>query len=608
MKNRMLLMMISAIISIQCSVFSQDKIPNRKSKKMSVSNHKLVVYQCFIRIFGNKNNTNKVYGSIEENGSGKFNDIDDKALKEIKKLGTTHVWLFGALDHLTMTDYTKFGIPNDNPWLIKGKAGSPFAVKDYYDVAPDLAEDVPNRMKEFEAVVNRVHSNGMKAVMDFVPNHVARYYHSDVKPAGVQDFGQNDDTTKAFSNQNNFYYLPNQKLESFKGVKLPNGIEAKQWIETPAKATGNDVFTNKPSVDDWYETIKLNYGVDYQNNREKHFEPLPDTWLKMRDILLFWAKKGIDGVRCDMAEMVPVEFWAWAIPQIKAYNKDFIFIAEIYNPAEYHNYINIGKFDYLYDKVGLYDALRRLMEGNGNANDITKVWQNESGDLGKNMLRFLENHDEQRINSEYFAKDAYAAIPAMTLSATLHDGPIMIYSGQEFGEQGMEREGFHGQNGTDGRSTMFDYWSLSTLNRWKNGGKYDGKLLTDDEKRLYDFYKSIGKLAQSNHAISNGSFYDLQYANMNGQSLNYNDQKIYTFLRHSYKQRLIIVCNFDLNNSYNTEIKIPRHAWESMYLNPDKTHNLTEIFRNQPLLLKSSKEGSIQLNLPANSVFVFEIK
>ncbi len=600
-------MMISFIISFPFIVSSQELSPKRKLKKMEVTNHKLVVYQCFIRIFGNNNSTNKVYGSIEENGSGKFNDIDDKALKEIKKLGTTHVWLFGSLDHLTMTDYTKFGIPNDNPWLIKGKAGSPFAVKDYYDVAPDLAVDVPNRMREFEAVVERVHSNDMKAIIDFVPNHVARYYHSDVKPSGVQDFGQNDDTSKAFSNQNNFYYLPNQKLNSFEGVKLPEGINSEKWYESPAKATGNDVFSATPSVNDWYETIKLNYGVDYQNNREKHFEPLPDTWLKMRDILQFWAKKGIDGVRCDMAEMVPVEFWAWVIPQIKEYNKDFIFIAEIYNPAEYSNYIKIGKFDYLYDKVGLYDALRRLMEGNGNANDITKVWQNESGDLGKNMLRFLENHDEQRINSEYFAKDANVAIPAMTLSATLHDGPIMIYSGQEFGEKGMEQEGFHGLNGTDGRSTMFDYWSLSTLNRWKNEGKYDGKLLTDDEKRLYDFYKSIGKLVAKNHAISNGNFYDLQYANQNGQSINYNDKKIFTFLRHSYKQRLVIVCNFDLNNSYNTEINIPRHAWETMYLNPDKNHNLTEIFRNQPLVLKSTKGGKIQLNLPANSVFIFEI-
>lgn len=600
--------LFSVVILRANPIFSQHLNLKLPSKKMVEKNHKFIIYQCFIRIFGNKNTTNKYYGNMEENGVGKFNDVDDNALKELKKLGTTHVWLFGVLDHTTMTDFTKYGIPNDNPWLIKGKAGSAFAIKDYYDVAPELAVDVPNRMKEFEALVERVHKNDLKAIIDFVPNHVARYYHSDMKPTGTQDFGAKDDTSKAFSNQNNFYYLPNQPLESFQGVNLPKGVESEMWKESPAKATGNDVFSTKPSVNDWYETVKLNYGVDIQNNRKTQFEPLPDTWLKMRDILEYWAKKGVDGVRCDMAEMVPVEFWAWCVPQLKTINPDFIFIAEIYNPAEYHNYINVGKFDYLYDKVGLYDAVRRLMEGNGDANDITRVWQNESGDIGKNMLRFLENHDEQRINSDFFAKDPYTAIPAMTLSATLQDGPIMIYGGQEFGEKGMDVEGFHGLKGPDGRSTMFDYWGLDTYKRWFNGGKYDEKALSDDEKRIYDFYKSLNELIKKNHAIQKGNFYDLQWANKNGQAVGYNDKKIYTYLRHSFKQRLLFICNFDLNHSYNTDIIIPDHAWESMYLDPAKKHTFTEIFRNQPTVLKTKPNQAINLTLPANSVFVFEIK
>ena len=100
--------------------------------------------------------------------------------------------------------------------------------------------------------------------------------------------GEGDNPQKAFDPQNNFYYIPDTPLTASFDMK-GNADEA--YKEIPAKATGNDRFDAYPNITDWYETVKLNYGVDYCNGRTCHFNPIPDTWLKMRDILLFWADK-----------------------------------------------------------------------------------------------------------------------------------------------------------------------------------------------------------------------------------------------------------------------------------------------------------------------------
>lgn len=576
--------------------------PNFQPPMSLPTSDKIVVYQIYTRLFGNLNTTNKFYGNRDENGVGKFNDITDKALTSLKKFGISHVWFTGVIEHATMTDYSAFGIPKDNPYVVKGIAGSPYAIKDYYDVNPDLAVDVPNRMKEFEALVERSHRADLKVIIDCVPNHVARQYHSDVKPKGVKDFGEEDNKNVSFDPQNNFYYLPNQAFQVPDNVPIPPGVEAFPYAENPAKATGNDVFAAKPSINDWFETVKLNYGVDYLNGRQKHFSPIPSTWLKMRDILLYWAQKGVDGFRCDMAEMVPFEFWGWVIPEVKKVYPNQLFIAEIYNPTEYHNYLFNGKFDYLYDKVGLYDSLRRLMEGHGHAGDITRVWQNESGNFSNRMLRFLENHDEQRIASNYFAKNPFYAIPAMVVSATLHTGPLMLYFGQEIGVTPTVAEGFSGE---DGRTTMFDYWGVPEYQAWVNGGKFDGGKLSPQQKTLRKFYQDLLKLTNTSDAIRNGAFYDLQYAN--GQTEGYNNAKMYTYLRHTDKQKLLIVCNFDLQKGAQAAIQVPAHAWETMGLSATGKYTLKEIFMH-PETLSVEAQNGVSVELEPNSVRIFEIK
>ncbi|MBR2360042.1 MAG: alpha-amylase family protein [Bacteroidaceae bacterium] len=532
-----------------------------------MQDNKFVIYQVFTRLFGNNNTRLIPHGDKATNGCGRMADFTAKALEEIKALGATHIWYTGIIEHATQTDYRRYGIRPDHPAVVKGKAGSPYAIKDYYDVDPDLATSVPDRMKEFENLVKRTHKAGLKVIMDFVPNHVARQYNSDAKPAGVEDLGASDNTAHAFNPQNNFYYIPGCKLEGH--IDLQKNAN-EPYAEFPAKATGNDRFDAWPSVNDWYETVKLNYGVDYQGGGQWHFDPIPNTWIKMRDILLYWASKGIDGFRCDMAEMVPCAFWGWVIPQVKEKFPHLIFIAEVYNPNEYRNYIWNGKFDYLYDKVGLYDTLKGVTCYGQSATVITRCWQSLEG-IQTNMLNFLENHDEQRIASDFFASNPVKARPAMIVSACMNVNPVMVYFGQEFGERGMDEEGFSGR---DGRTTIFDYWTVDTIRRWRNGGKFDGKLLTDEEKDLQAFYTRILNLCTSEKALAEGTFYDLMYANYDNPRFNAHRQ--YTFLRKMKKELILVVVNFD-EAPAEVSINIPAHAFDFLEIPKKESVKATDL-------------------------------
>lgn len=513
---------------------------------------KPVIYQLLPRLFGNIQTRNLSYGTIEQNGCGKFNDINLKALNGIKELGVTHIWYTGVIAHASMTDYSAFGIKADDADVVKGRAGSPYAIRDYYDVDPDLAVDVKNRMAEFEALVARTHQRGMKVIIDFVPNHVARNYHSRLKPKGVEDFGARDDVTKGFSATNDYYYIPGEQFvvpgQLDKNDPLYD-LKDLKFAEMPAKATGNNVFSKAPSQNDWYETVKLNYGVDYSNGEKKYFDPIPPVWQKMRNILLYWVDKGVDGFRCDMAEMVPVEFWEWVIPQVKLKSPQVIFIGEAYNSAVYATYLNQGHFDYLYDKVGLYDALKRLIrnEPNADVKEISKVWQVETAGFGDRMLRFLENHDEERIASAGFAGDPVLAVPAMVLSATLSGGPVLLYFGQEVGEPAKGVEGF---GGDDNRTSIFDYWGIPEHQKWMNKGAFDGGLLNPEQVKLRNFYQQLMKVTATADAIKNGQLYELPVTgNMNN--------RMYGFIRYTAKQRLLIMVNFDRTQTLTANVQLP---------------------------------------------------
>ena len=527
---------------------------------------KLVIYQVFTRTFGNKNNNRKPNGTLAENGVGKMNDFDVATLRQIKSLGVNTIWYTGVIRHATCTDYSAFGIPRQTPRVVKGKAGSPYAITDYYDIDPDIAGNVAERMSEFEDLVKRTHKEDLKVIIDFVPNHVAREYKSICKPKGVKDLGETDDMGKHFDVNNNFYYCPNEPLD-ISAIPLPKGTEADnsnemaaEYTETVARCTGNDRFDAHPQANDWYETVKLNYGIDYCDwgGRSTHFEPIPDTWHKMTDILLFWAAKGVDGFRCDMAEMVPHEFWKYATEKVKAQYPHIVFIGEVYDPNQYRTYVAAG-FDYLYDKVGMYDCLRDVMCGHRSASNISQQWQ-ATDDIREHILYFLENHDEQRIASDFFCGNMQKGIPALIVSALFQRNPVMIYAGQEFGERGMDSEGF---SGIDGRSTIFDYWSVDAIRK----GFFERSELSAEQLQLEKDYHTILNICNSEKAVSEGKTFDLMYANEANEDFDSN--KMFAFLRSFGNTTLLVVANFGEAEAH-VRVNIPAHAFDYMELTEGK--------------------------------------
>ncbi|MAD75581.1 MAG: alpha-amylase [Rheinheimera sp.] len=557
---------------------------------------KPVVYQVFTRLFGNTNSTNKPWGTTEENGVGKFNDFTDDALAGIKALGTSHIWYTGVPHHAVINDYTAFGISLDDPDVVKGRAGSPYAVKDYYSVNPDLAVNPANRLAEFKALIELTHRHDMQVIIDIVPNHVARDYQSLAKPDGVSDFGANDDSTVEYARNNNFYYVPGK---AFQVPQWPDNYQVLggephpladgQFSETPAKWTGNGARAAQPAFDDWYETVKINYGVrpdgSYDFDRlpseyaekdwQAHYQfwqgkDVPDSWVKFRDITLYWLDFGVDGFRYDMAEMVPVEFWSYLNSHIKQVNPNAFLLAEVYQPDLYRDYIKLGLMDYLYDKVEFYDSLKRVMQGSGPASALVET-QQRMADIEHHMLHFLENHDEQRIASPDFAGDARKGMPAMVVSALISTSPTMLYFGQDVGEPGAQNAGF----GQPTRTSIFDYVGVPHHQRWMNGGKFDGGALTKDEAALRDFYVRLMQFSATAPALL-GDYYPLHSANLAADSA-YSEQQLafarYTDHQQQDAQQLIVVSNFNAEQASEFELILPSELVSEWQL-ADGSHGL----------------------------------
>jgi glycosidase len=541
---------------------------------------KPVVYQVFTRLYGNKNSTNKAWGTLEENGVGKFSDFDVPALRSIKALGASYVWYTGVPHHAVIRDYTEYGISMDDPDVVKGRAGSPYAVKDYYNVNPDLADDPENRLAEFEALIKRTHDQGLKVIIDIVPNHVARDYESLSKPLGVKDFGEADNTELEYARDNNFYYVVGKSFQvpESENAYQPLGGEAHplsdgKFDETPAKWTGNGARAAQPSFHDWYETVKVNYGVkpdgtydfdrlpkEYANKSlSEHAafwqdKSVPDSWIKFEQIVHYWLDKGVDGFRYDMAEMVPVEFWSYLNSSIKNKNPNAFLLAEVYNPDLYRDYLKFGKMDYLYDKVEFYDSLKLLMQGKGPAQALEDI-QIGLADIELHMLHFLENHDEQRIASPGFAGKAEKGKPAMVVSSLISKSPSMLYFAQDVGEDGSEETGF----GDPSRTTIFDYAGVPAHQRFMNNGEFDGGQSTESEKRLRAFYERLMQIS-ANHPTMLGKYQSLHSFNVKNAEMsetNSYSESQFSFVRWNEDKALIVVSNFSDETQANLTVNLP---------------------------------------------------
>lgn len=541
--------------------------------------HKPIIYQMLPRLWGNSNESPVKGGTLSENGTGKFSDIDTATLEYLKWLGCSHVWFTGILRHSTQT--SEAGCTPSHPQFVKGNAGSPYAICDYYDVNAYLADDPDKRMEEFEALIKRSHDAGLKVIMDFVPNHVSRDYGKVNPSKGHPVLGAEDDRSVHWRPENDFFYYPGQRLT------LPSPVPAgyEPYEEFPAMATGNNCYNANPGVNDWYETVKINYGDDHT-----------PTWDKMYDIIDFWASKGVDGFRCDMVELVPKSFMKWMIAKAKAAHPSVIFIAEVYKKEEYNEYIRSVGFDYLYDKSGLYDTLKSIVDKSVNDNGMpVELWQSTSGitrnwqflsDIQPYMLNFLENHDEQRFASEFFGGDAMKTLAPLYVSLFLNTAPFMIYFGEEVGEKGMDHEGFSGR---DGRTTIFDWWSVASVRRLRkmiSSGAYKtldaGKIamagLERGEAELFCKFAEAIRTAAADEAVRKGSTYDLCYCNMSSDGFDKN--RHFAFLRDYEEHTLLIATNF---SQYEAKMKlvIPEHAFDWMGipvtedLHPGKTIEVT---------------------------------
>ncbi|GEA60100.1 alpha-amylase family protein [Vibrio comitans] len=586
-----------------------------------MSYKKFNVYQVFTRLFGNKKSNWNPWGTSEENGLGKLSDVSDLALSEIKKLGMTHIWFTGIPHHALISDYTDCGISNDHPCVVKGRAGSPYAVKDYYSVNPDLANNPIEGLSELKQLIERCHNHNLNVIIDIVPNHVARQYTGLNNPPGVTDFGVDDDTSVEYGRDNNFYYIPKQKFippsmpsefEPLGGKPCPYTISP--FEEYPARWTGNGARTSRPDFDDWYETVKINYGLHPDGSKDfdelpdnyrhlsyhEHQEfwlnkQVPDSWRKFRDIALYWLDLGVDGFRYDMAEMVPVEFWSYMNSSIKTKSPKAFLLAEIYQPSLYRDYIELGKMGYLYDKMGLYDTLRAVTKGKLPASAIDNV-QQELFDIEHHMLHFLENHDEQRIASPQFAGNAKRAKPAMVVSALMSSSPTMLYFGQEVGEPGNEDAGF----GKPSRTSIFDYIGVPHHQRWMNNGKFDGGQLTKQERSLRQFYSNLMNFSLQCKSLV-GDFDGLQQANKD--RLTEERDSIYLFTRTAKDTKpdefLIVAANFNHKKPFDISITIPKELITKWGL-VDGSYKLRDNLRKSQLckMRVRNGEGEISLKLP----------
>lgn len=588
---------------------------------------KIIVYQVFTRLFGNTNTSNIPWGTKEQNGVGKFNDFTEAALAEIKKLGVSHIWYTGVPHHGVIGDFPEIGISSDDPDVIKGRAGSPYAVRDYYQVNPDLAVDVTRRMEEFEALIARTHTQGMKVIIDIVPNHVSRYYEGKNNPAGVLDFGAKDDTNLAYAKNNNYYYLPEKTFQvpaSKNGYQPLGGavhpLSDGKFEEFPAKWTGNGSRLAQPDFYDWYETVKVNYGVSPDGIKDFvalpedastldiqahytfwHQKEVPDSWVKFKDITQFWLAKGVDGFRFDMAEMVPVEFWSYLNSHIKKTNPNAFLLAEVYNPSLYRDYIHKGKMDYLYDKVELCDTLKHIMRGHGSTDNLVPILEGLS-DVEHHMLHFLENHDEQRIASPEFAGNPWKALPAMVVSATSTTAPTMIYFGQEVGEPGAEMAGF----GQPSRTSMFDYIGVPQHQKWVNRGKFDGGQLSDNEKALRNYYSEVLNFTRNSSALM-GAYQDLHRYNRSKNPA-YTD-KTFAYARWDKEQKLLVVTNFDASQSVNTVLHLSPELLKAWNLKPGNREIEEKLFGKKKTQLRVDAQGAnIDLVLGPWESAVFEVK
>ena len=604
------------------------------------------IYQLLPRLFGNINETRKPNGTIQENGVGKFADLNEKALRALRGMGFTHLWLTGILAQASASDYRACGLPADDPDLLKGLAGSPYAIKDLFDLCPDYALDPANRRAEFVALLERIHAHGLRALIDFAPNHVARSHRSTIRPD--LEFGARDDRGQFFAPQNNFFWLQRDSPGGGPPLRLPTVSDSGEWLSSTCLAlaagdglfadelaagrvAGNNAASWRPSMNDWYETAKLNYGFDFTTgtraypNEDQPDAPIPDTWQKMDAVLAHWQGLGVDGFRCDMAHMVPPEFWAWAVHRARQRHPATFFVGEAYDndpmkvgaDSVMVDLLSAG-FDAVYDDPA-YKTLKGIYEGDCWANDLDAVLGAADREyVFQNALRYAENHDEVRLagRNQWGRLGPQVGRPVSAILFGLSRGPLLLYSGQEVGEPADGAEGF---GSDDARTTIFDYWSMPELVKWVNGHRYDGGRLSVEQQRLREFYARLVQLV-AEPAFGDGDFFGLNGANRDNPHFGRlpgettSGHWLYAFLRSdpARDQRFLVVVNLHPSAIFESvRIAVPPEAIRFIRVEGQRGVRFVErLSSSEPLVFEAAAlaAGVVVAEIPPLTPFYFELQ
>lgn len=387
---------------------------------------------------------------------GKMSGWDGPSFAYLKTLGVDYVWYTGIPRHSTGKDF------------VKGDPGCPYSITDWMDVNPYLADVPDDRLAEFDALVARTHAAGLKCILDFIPNHVARDYRG--------------------------------------------GIRHHNWCDG-----------------DWTDTFKINWDD-------------PRTLETCVRVLQFWAARGADGFRFDMAELVPASQLRELISRVRAKYPELLMVAEVYIKDNYRMFLDYVGFDLLYDKSGSYDILRNIVCCGGSARQLTWNWQ-WLGEMQPKMLNFLENHDEQRIASREFAGSAGRCYSALAFSALYNNASFMLYFGQEVGEDASE--------GDCGRTSIFNWCDPAHVRRL-NAHIGAGTPLPEEDAAVLSRYREILSYAKL-PAFSCGKTWDLCYC----QDTQFDRDGCFAFLRYDSASAYVVLCNFTAVPR-EMEIRIPR--------------------------------------------------
>jgi glycosidase len=579
-----------------------------------------VIYQLFVRLFGNRKGGDRLNGTLATNGCGKFNDIDERVLLSLKEMGFTHLWLTGVLDQASGTSHPHR--PADDPALLKGIAGSPYAIRDYFDVSADYAVDPARRREEFRELVDRCHAYGMGVFIDLVPNHVARSYRSQVRPD--LSFGEEDDPTVFFARDNHFFYLRPGDPGGGPPLRLPTTDAPCEKESLFGRVTGNNQITWSPSIHDWYETVKLNYGHDFTTGRDTSHLPgadasikeVPRTWRVMDEVIAYWQGMGVDGFRVDMAHMIPVEFWRWSLKRCRERNPAAYIFGEAYDSdpmkltsGDVLEALLEAGFDAVYDHP-MYKTVKAIYESGAWANDLDSLTFSPTF---HRVVRYAENHDEVRIASplNWGGVGMAAGRPATAVLHGMGRGPVMIYNGQEVGEPALAKMGF---GGGDGRTSIFDYGRMPEMVKWQMGS------LTLEQQDLREWYGKLLRL-MGEPAFTRGDFYGLNHANKENPFFGRIDDEavsghwLYAFLRRDAEtgQAFLIAANFHPTRVLEgVRIRIPSHAREWLGVDSEGKWQLVERLEDQQTIAVSAElaedEGVGPFEVPALSARIFEFQ